>query len=139
MQALDFVVLEARKYRVKLILSLSNNYHDFGGRPQYVQWAEDARVPVSNDDDFYTNPIIKAYYKNHIKLVLTRINTVTKITYKDDATIMTWELMNEPRCQVDFSGKTINGWVHEMAAYVKSIDNKHLYRHRRFLWELSSR
>ncbi|KAF7824941.1 Mannan endo-1,4-beta-mannosidase 5 [Senna tora] len=125
-QALDFVVAEARKYRVKLILSLVNNYNEFGGRPQYVQWAQNARVGVKNDDDFYTNPIVKGYYKNHVMKVLTRMNTITKIAYRDDPTIFAWELINEPRSNVDYSGNTINAWVEEMAPYVKSIDKKHL-------------
>ncbi|XP_019450552.1 PREDICTED: mannan endo-1,4-beta-mannosidase 5-like [Lupinus angustifolius] len=67
-QALDFVVAEAKKYGVRLILSLVNNYNDFGGRPQYVQWAKSSGIPVNNDDDFYTNPVIKGYYKNHVKV-----------------------------------------------------------------------
>lgn len=125
-QALDFVVSEARKYGIRLILSLTNNYQDYGGRPQYVQWARSAGVPVNNDDDFYTNAVVKGYYKNYVKKVLTRLNTITGIAYKDDPTIMAWELINEPRCQVDYSGKTINVWVQEMGSYVKSIDNKHL-------------
>ncbi|PON95166.1 1,4-alpha-glucan-branching enzyme [Trema orientale] len=125
-QGLDFVISEARKYGVKLILSLSNNYQDYGGKPQYAKWARSAGVPISGDDDFYTNAVVKSYYKNHVRKVLTRINTLTRIAYKDDSTIMAWELMNEPRCQADYSGKTVNGWVQEMASYVKSIDNKHL-------------
>ncbi|KAG2714042.1 hypothetical protein I3760_03G007600 [Carya illinoinensis] len=125
-QALDFVISEAGKYGVRLILALSNNYQDFGGRAQYVKWARSAGIPINSDDEFYTNAVVKVYYKNHVKKVLTRINTVTGIAYKDDTTIMAWELMNEPRCQVDSSGKTINGWVQEMASHVKSIDNKHL-------------
>ncbi|KAK2658836.1 hypothetical protein Ddye_005369 [Dipteronia dyeriana] len=32
-QGFDFVISEAKKYGLKLILSLSNNYHGFGGRP----------------------------------------------------------------------------------------------------------
>nr|CAN71607.1 hypothetical protein VITISV_015565 [Vitis vinifera]CAN71993.1 hypothetical protein VITISV_023481 [Vitis vinifera] len=39
---------------------------------------------------------------------------------------MAWELINEPRCQVDYSGKTLNGWIQEMASFVKSIDSNHL-------------
>ncbi|XP_061352901.1 mannan endo-1,4-beta-mannosidase 5-like [Gastrolobium bilobum] len=125
-QALDFVVAEAKKYGVRLILSLVNNYKDFGGRPQYVQWANSSGVPVNNDDDFYNNTVIKDYYKAHVKTVLTRNNTITGTAYRDEPTIMAWELINEPRCEVDYSGMTINAWVQEMAPYVKSIDNNHL-------------
>ncbi|KAK9757679.1 hypothetical protein RND81_01G178800 [Saponaria officinalis] len=120
-QGLDFVVSEAKKYGIKLILSLVNNYKDYGGRPQYIQWAH-----LSNEDDFYTNPVVKGFYKNHIKTVLTRVNTFTKVAYKDDPTIMAWELINEPRCSSDSSGKTLQNWVAEMASYVKSIDPNHL-------------
>lgn len=109
-QALDFVISEARTYGIRLVLSLTNNYHDFGGRPQYIQWAKNAGVPVNGDDDFYTNAVVKGYYRNHLQKVLTRVNTVSGTAYRDDPTIMAWELMNEPRCQVDYSGNTINVW-----------------------------
>ncbi|KAK1433412.1 hypothetical protein QVD17_10322 [Tagetes erecta] len=66
-QGLDFVVAEARKHGIRLILSFVNNYKDFGGRPQYVEWARSSGVQVHNDDDFYTNPVVKGYYKNHVK------------------------------------------------------------------------
>ncbi|CAM8915411.1 unnamed protein product [Rhodiola kirilowii] len=125
-QGLDFVVAEANRYGVRLILSFINNYNDFGGRPQYVNWARSAGVSVSNDDDFYTHPVTKSYYKNHVQRVMTRVNTITGISYKDEPTIMAWELINEPRSKTDYSGNTLNGWVQEMASYVKSIDNKQL-------------
>ncbi|KAL2539016.1 Mannan endo-beta-1 [Forsythia ovata] len=125
-QGLDFVISEARRYGIRLILSLVNNYNDFGGKSQYAQWARNAGVQINNEDDFYTHQVLKDYYKNHIRRVVTRFNTITKISYKNDPTIMAWELMNEPRCQADYSGKTINGWVQEMATFVKSLDKKHL-------------
>ena len=39
-------------------------------------------------DDFYTDPNAIAIYKNYVKTVLTRVNSVTGITYSDDPTIM---------------------------------------------------
>ncbi|XP_065009371.1 mannan endo-1,4-beta-mannosidase 1-like [Musa acuminata AAA Group] len=123
---LDFVVSEARKYGIKLILSLVNNYDSFGGKKQYVQWARDQGENIGSDDEFFTNPVVKGYYKSHIKTVVTRVNTITGVAYKDDPTIFAWELMNEPRCPSDLSGKSIQEWITEMAAYLKSIDNKHL-------------
>ncbi|XP_052188999.1 mannan endo-1,4-beta-mannosidase 5-like [Diospyros lotus] len=125
-KALDFVVAEARKYGIRLILSFVNNYNDFGGRAQYAQWGRNAGIQINSDDDFYTHSTLKQYYKNHVKRVITRFNTITRTVYRDDSTIMAWELMNEPRCQADYSGRTVNAWVQEMAGYVKSIDNKHL-------------
>ncbi|XP_015968755.1 mannan endo-1,4-beta-mannosidase 4 [Arachis duranensis] len=126
-RGLDFVVSEARKYGVRLILSFVNNWKDFGGKNQYVQWArEHGGQNVNNEDDFFSNPVAKQYYKNHIKAVVGRRNTITGVAYKDDPTIFAWELMNEPRSQSDYSGKVIKEWVIEMAAFVKSIDTNHL-------------
>ncbi|XP_028791425.1 mannan endo-1,4-beta-mannosidase 4-like [Neltuma alba] len=125
-RGLDFVVSEAGKYGVRLILTLVNNWSDFGGKSQYIQWARERGQNINNDDDFFTHPVIKQYYKNHIQAVLTRNNTITGVAYKDDPAIFAWELMNEPRSQYDNSGKTIQDWVSEMAAYVKSVDGNHL-------------
>ncbi|KAL0396444.1 UNVERIFIED_CONTAM: putative mannan endo-1,4-beta-mannosidase 9 [Sesamum calycinum] len=93
-KGLDFVVSEAKRHGIYLILSLVNNWED--------------------------------YYKNHIKAVLNRVNTITGVAYKDDPTIFAWELMNEPRCQSDLSGRPIQDWVAEMSAYLKSMDKNHL-------------
>ena len=70
MKGLDFVVSEARKYGIKLILSFVNNYNNFGGKKQYVDWARNEGQSVSSEDDFFTNSLVKQYYKNHIKVML---------------------------------------------------------------------
>ncbi|KAK7280679.1 hypothetical protein RJT34_25746 [Clitoria ternatea] len=123
---LDFVISEARKYGTKLMLSLVNNYDDFGGKKQYVDWARSEGQSISSEDDFFTNHVVKGYFKNHIKSILTRRNNFTGVTYKDDPTIMAWELMNEIRCSSDQSGNTVQAWITEMASYLKSIDGNHL-------------
>ncbi|KAL5557332.1 hypothetical protein UlMin_039568 [Ulmus minor] len=125
-KGLDFVVAEARKYGIKLILSLVNNYENLGGKKQYVNWARNQGQYLTSDDDFFRNPVVKGYYKNHVYTVLNRYNTFTGIHYKDDPTIMAWELINEPRCTSDPSGRTIQAWIKEMAYHVKSIDRNHL-------------
>ncbi|XP_022132624.1 mannan endo-1,4-beta-mannosidase 7 [Momordica charantia] len=125
-QGLDFVVAEARRFGIKLILSLVNNYENFGGKKQYVNWARSKGQYLNSDDDFFRNSVVKGFYKNHIRTILNRYNSFTRIHYKDDPTIMAWELMNEPRCTSDPSGRTIQAWIMEMASFVKSIDRNHL-------------
>lgn len=125
-KALDFVVSEAKKYKIRLILSLINNWEAYGGKAQYVKWGKAAGLNLTSDDQFFSHPTLKSYYKAHVKTVLNRVNTFTNITYKDDPTIFAWELMNEPRCTLDPSGDTLQAWIEEMAVFVKSIDPKHL-------------
>lgn len=126
LQGLDFVVAEARRHGIYLLLCLANNFHDFGGKRQYVQWARDAGHRLATDDDFFNSTVVKGYYKNHVKTVLTRVNTLTGVAYKDDPAILGWELMNEPRCDAEPTGAMVQAWVEEMAPYVKSVDGGHL-------------
>jgi mannan endo-1,4-beta-mannosidase len=65
--------------------------------------------------------------------VLNHKNFYTGVKLKDDPTIMTWELANEPRCDGgDFprsascTSTTLTTWANEMSSYIKHIDPKHL-------------
>ncbi|KAG7600847.1 Mannan endo-1,4-beta-mannosidase 6 [Arabidopsis thaliana] len=125
-KALDFVLSEARKYKIRLILSLVNNWDAYGGKAQYVKWGNASGLNLTSDDDFFTNPTLRKFYQSHVRTVLNRVNTFTNITYKNDPTIFAWELMNEPRCPSDPSGDKLQSWIQEMAVFVKSLDAKHL-------------
>lgn len=70
MQGLDYVISEAKKYGIYLVLSLVNNFESFGGRTQYIQWARDEGRHLSSDDDFYRDEVVKSYYKNHVRVTL---------------------------------------------------------------------
>ncbi|OWM75484.1 hypothetical protein CDL15_Pgr021648 [Punica granatum] len=117
---------EAKRFGLYLTISLVNNWKEGGGRPQHVEWARERGENLNSDDEFYTNSMVKGFYKNHVETVLTRVNSIMEVAYKDGPTIFAWELMNEPRCQDDISGKWVQDWAAEMAAYVKSIDGNHL-------------
>lgn len=126
-RALDHAIAEARRQGIRLVLCLVNNLKAYGGKTQYVKWAWDEGIGISSSNDsFFYDPSIRHYFKNYAKTVLTRKNTITGIEYRDDPTILAWELINEPRCTTDPSGDTLQDWIEEMSTYVKSIDRNHL-------------
>ncbi|KDP37779.1 hypothetical protein JCGZ_06458 [Jatropha curcas] len=126
-QGLDYVIVEARKHHIRLILSLVNNLNAFGGKAQYVKWAQEAGTNVSSSDDsFFSNPTIKDYYKTYIKAIMTRKNSISGVSYSDEPAIFAWELMNEPRCASSSSAPVLQAWITEMAAFIKSLDRRHL-------------
>lgn len=89
-RGLDYLLDEARKAGVKLILSFSSNWTPTGGIPEYLKWAGSEK-PV----DFYTDPAIKKQYKDYVATVLGRVNTVNGRTYAEDPTVMAWNLVRE--------------------------------------------
>ncbi|EMS62212.1 Mannan endo-1,4-beta-mannosidase 6 [Triticum urartu] len=127
MPVLDYIIYEARRNHIRLILCLVNNLDNFGGKAQYVKWAQAAGANLTNStDSFFYDPTVKGYYKDYVKAILTRRNSYSGIRYSDEPAIFAWELMNEPRCVSNSSGPHLQAWIAEMAAYVKSLDAKHL-------------
>ena len=129
LQRLDYVVYKAGQLGIRLVIPFVNNWNDFGGMDQYVRWRGG-----QYHDQFYSDAVIRSWYKNWIAHLLNRTNSYTGIKYKDDPTIMTWELANEPRClsagayprSPDCTTQTLIGWADEMSTYIKTLDNKHL-------------
>jgi mannan endo-1,4-beta-mannosidase len=93
-----------------------------GGRGQSY------RVAVNLDsghDDFYRDSLIKTWYKEYISMVLQRENIFTATRYRNEPTILGWELANEPRSS-DMSGGLVAGWAAELSSFVKSLDQQHM-------------
>lgn len=74
---LDYVLYAAGQAGIKLVIPLTNNWRDFGGMDQYVRWRGG-----QFHDDFYTDPVIRNWYKDWISHLLNRTNTLTGIKYK---------------------------------------------------------
>ena len=47
--------------------------------------------------DFFSSPACRQLYRGFFTALLSRVNTVTGVAYRDDPTIFGWELINEPR------------------------------------------
>lgn len=77
---------------------------------------------------FYGDEKAKQIYRRHLDKVLTRKNTVTNRMYRDDATIMTWEPINEPTPASSSSEDwdMLVDWYNETSHYIKSIAPKQL-------------
>ena len=128
LQKLDYAIYKAEQEGVRLLITFTNNWEAFGGMNQYVKWAKLAGENVTGHDDFYTNETIKGWYKDYIKTLLNHENVYTGVKYKDDPTIFSWELANEPRCESDAGceNHVVENWASEMSDYVKSIDSNHM-------------
>jgi mannan endo-1,4-beta-mannosidase len=115
LERVDYTIKKAGEKGIRLVLVLVNYWDDFGGIKQYVEWETGGQ----NKDEFFTNDKIKQAYQKYVTHVIERTNSYTGVRYKDDPTIMTWELMNEPRMESDKSGNILLGWVAEMSRFVK--------------------
>jgi mannan endo-1,4-beta-mannosidase len=129
LQRLDYVVYRASQLGIRLVIPFVNNWNDFGGMDQYVRW-RGGRY----HDDFYTDSLVREWYLAWIGHLLNRVNTYTGVAYKDDPTILMWELANEPRCRgtgtypasPHCTTQTLIEWAAEASAFVKSLAPDHL-------------
>ncbi len=134
---LDVLLDEMSKRNMKAVIFFSNNWEWSGGLLQYLNWNgiipdsvlqnkmewEDMRDLISK---FYTCEPCKADYQKQVDVILSRTNSVNNKRYTDDATIMSWQLANEPRPMRPAANTAYKEWIKDVAAHIKSIDKKHL-------------
>ena len=138
LKGLDFLLSEMEKRDMKAIMCLNNFWPWSGGMSQYLIWAGAAKTipyppphPNGRWDtyqtftaQFYSNDIAKKMYWNHVKFIVNRRNSITKKFYKDDPTIMAWQLANEPRGDKNIDA--YRKWIHQTAELIKKLDSNHL-------------
>lgn len=135
-KGLDFLLSEMGKRNMKAVMVLGNFWTWSGGFPQYLKWANAGSIPFPQDTHvswdeftsysqlFYTNKIAQQMMNNHIKEVINRKNSITKEIYKNDTTIMSWQLANEPRGYN--APEAFLEWTKKTASFIKSLDTNHL-------------
>jgi mannan endo-1,4-beta-mannosidase len=105
LRGLDAVIAAAAAHGLRLILSLLNYWPDYGGMDQYLRWccppcagAEDADDDVERRrTHFYGDAACCDAFLASAAALTGRVNTLTGVAYRDDPTIMAWELCNEAR------------------------------------------
>lgn len=124
--ALDRSIALAKARNLRLILKLTNNWTAYGGIQRYVSWHLN-RTPTAQETGlFYSNETIKTWFKNYIKMLIGRTNTVTGVSYREEPAILAWELGNELRNPSVGGADALVAWTAEMAAFIKQLDSNHL-------------
>ena len=138
LEGLDFFLNELKKRDMDAILYLTNNWEWSGGMAKYLEWNGYGKVPnpnlkpntwpqfMSYTAQFHQCEPCKKAFLEHIKFMLNRKNSVNGIPYKQDKTIMAWEVANEPRIWNIENEKAFTNWLNEVASTIKSIDKNHL-------------
>lgn len=131
---LDRVLSEAARNNLRVLICLGNWWRDTGGVVRYLRWAG---LPDAADDTqpfginverampFYTNVETRRLFREHVRRIVARRNSITGVMYRDDPTIFGYELMNEAQAPTGRWAER-RAWMAEMSAYVKSLDPDHL-------------
>ncbi|HET7456029.1 MAG TPA: hypothetical protein VFJ74_00130 [Gemmatimonadaceae bacterium] len=129
LRGLDFLLAELGKRDMRGVLILNNFFMWSGGMAQYVSWATGEPIPYPEHDGhswddfqnysarFYAIDSAQTLYERYVAAVVGRKNTITGVAYRDDPTIMAWQLSNEPR-GFSHSDDYVK-WVDRVGAFVK--------------------
>jgi hypothetical protein len=120
-RTIDYALSRARLLGIKVIPTIVGDDAQAGGTGcVYLGW-RGITVPncsLTNMDPFWTDPGVLADVEQHIKVLLNHVNAYTHVVYKNDPTILGWDLLN--------GGGSPTPWTRQISAYVRSIDRHHL-------------
>lgn len=129
LRGLDVLLAEMGARGMRGVLILNNFFQWTGGMAQYVSWATGEPVPYPEQDGntwddfqsfsarFYSLDAAQALFEDYVRTLLYRENTVTGVVYRDDPTIMTWQLSNEPRAIRN--AEHYVAWVDRAASFIQ--------------------
>ena len=138
LDGLDYLLSEMRRRNMYAVLYLNNNWEWSGGMAQYLEWNGYGALPNPNIKpntwpqfmdyvkQFHKCEPCKQAFLNHIKFILGRTNAYSKVKYSDDATIMSWQVANEPRVFTADNEGAFTTWLNEVIATLHSLDKNHL-------------
>lgn len=137
LDGLDYLLSQMHERKMHAVIFLTNYWEWSGGMAQYNDWANggggvkpsiDGYGPFMDySATFYKNKKAQSLFYNYIYMLINRKNKYDGYYYRDDPTIMAWELANEPR--PGRNADLINQWYHwidSTAHYIHLLDPNHL-------------
>jgi mannan endo-1,4-beta-mannosidase len=106
LRGLDVVLAEMAKRNMVAVLYLNNFWQWSGGMGQYMSWVTgeapldpdvsgDWNGFMQNSAQFYRSEKAQEWYQGIVRTLVNRVNSINGIPYKNDPTIMSWQLANE--------------------------------------------
>ena len=133
---LDYTLAELAKRNMTAVIYLTNSWDWSGGYGFYLRACGYGDSPNANGEGYndYVNyaanfvrcdSAMNLFY-NHAESIVSRINSITGVAYKDDPTIFAWQICNEPRPFSKDNKERFANFIAETAKRIKAIDNNHL-------------
>ena len=135
---LDFLLAEMARREMKAVLFLNNSWEWSGGYGYYLEQTGFGHCPLPGTDgyetyckyvsQFSTSAEAQRLFYDYVRFIVGRTNRYTNQPYREDPTIMAWQIGNEPRAFSDDSRvkDAFVGWLTEASALIKSLDTNHL-------------
>ena len=120
-ERIDYALKSAREHGLKVIPTIVGDDARSGGTGcVYLRW-RGIDVPgcsLINMAPFWTDGTVIGDLQEHIRAVLNHVNVYTKVAYKDDPTILGWDLLN--------GGGSPTPWTRQIVPFIRGIDTRHL-------------
>jgi mannan endo-1,4-beta-mannosidase len=136
LEGLDFLLAEMGKRDMRAVMVLTNFFQWTGGMAQHVAWAQNVPIPYPHHEPntwdefqnfsarFYADERAQEIFRDFVSMLISRENSITGLAYRDDPTIMSWQLGNEPRGFDHHEAYVL--WVDEAARMIKELAPRQL-------------
>jgi mannan endo-1,4-beta-mannosidase len=117
----DYALASAAAHGIRIIPTIiGDDALDGGGGCVYLRWRgiDVPNCSLVSMAPFWTNKDVIGDVEAHIRALLNHVNVYTHVAYKNDPTILGWDLLN--------GGGSPRPWTKTIARFVRSIDRHHL-------------
>lgn len=133
---LDYLLQQMGERGMKAVLYLNNAWEWSGGYGFYLEQAGAGKAPRPNEtsypeymsfvSQFSTNTKAQELFFQYVRDIIGRSNRYTNVAYRDDPTIMAWQIGNEPRAFSDEAKEPFAKWLSQASELIRSLDKNHL-------------
>jgi mannan endo-1,4-beta-mannosidase len=120
-EPIDYALSAARRLGLKLIPTIVGDDARAGGSGcVYLRWRaiDVPNCSLVNMPPFWTDTTVRGDVEEHVTALLKHVNRYTHVAYRDDPTILGWDLLN--------GGDSPRPWTAAIVEHLRSIDRRHL-------------